>query len=646
MNKTDSWTRAYGTLLAQGGALGGNGGRIETSGHGLDVEGAVVSAAAGAETGTGGLWLLDPTDSVITQAVADTWVNTLSGGTSVTNAVNGNITTSGPVTMNVSGRNITLTLKATGYIALVDPASYIGTTNTAAANANPFTLTSRGNTRLNVVINPGSAGGAGGFWLAKGSSISTAGGDITIGGGTNAASAAVGVNTASYEGNALFRGATINGTLDSVDNFSYSGKIVIKGQGAPSAVAARGVSIAGTVSGGIVTIEGGGKGSAAGIAVGEGALGAGTITGNRSITLTGTKGTGSAIDISGNSRIYAHGENFISSYGALTVNATGSLVSTGLFESTTSTTFNMAGNDLSLTNPNNFFGGNLLSPVSVNNAGAVTLVSKSTIQLGTITATGKIDISTVLGDIFLNKNVSTSDASSDAVIFNAGKSLAAGTVGSGNTSGSIYSSDITMGVGSGGRVLLYTGYADSSVTELVAPGSGRFRYNSDESVSNFSAPLGSSGVYVISREQPTLTIAANSVDKTYDGLAYMGNNGVQDQSKWGFKNGDPTSILHGTLAYGGTSQGAVEAGSYDITPSGYTNDLGYAIKFVPGTLTIKPVLQPPDPSMPTNSGGRQQFELTDDSLPTSAAPKPEEDDTAAVRSESMEALAHNTAGSS
>ena len=53
-------TRAYGSISAQGGGAGGNGGLVETSGHYLDVNGIVVKA--GAPKGLAGTWLLDPFD--------------------------------------------------------------------------------------------------------------------------------------------------------------------------------------------------------------------------------------------------------------------------------------------------------------------------------------------------------------------------------------------------------------------------------------------------------------------------------------------------------------------------------------------------------------------------------------------------------
>ncbi|UXY15451.1 YDG domain-containing protein [Chitiniphilus purpureus] len=81
-----------------------------------------------------------------------------------------------------------------------------------------------------------------------------------------------------------------------------------------------------------------------------------------------------------------------------------------------------------------------------------------------------------------------------------------------------------------------------------------------------------------------LTVTANADSKTYDALAYSGGNGV---SYSGFVNGETTAVLGGTLSYGGTAQGAVNAGSYGITPQGLTAG-NYTLSFVPGTLSVSP----------------------------------------------------------
>ncbi len=83
-------------------------------------------------------------------------------------------------------------------------------------------------------------------------------------------------------------------------------------------------------------------------------------------------------------------------------------------------------------------------------------------------------------------------------------------------------------------------------------------------------------------DKAPLTIAAQDASKTYDGLAYTGGNGVTYS---GFVAGEDASILDGTLAYGGSAQGAVNAGDYSLSVSGLSAD-NYNINFVDGTLTI------------------------------------------------------------
>ena len=79
-----------------------------------------------------------------------------------------------------------------------------------------------------------------------------------------------------------------------------------------------------------------------------------------------------------------------------------------------------------------------------------------------------------------------------------------------------------------------------------------------------------------------LTITANAASKTYDGSAYSGGNGITFS---GFVAGQTPSVLGGALTYGGSSQGAINVGSYNIVPGGFTSS-NYAITFVNGILTI------------------------------------------------------------
>src|SRR5215472_19051781 len=54
-----------------------------------------------------------------------------------------------------------------------------------------------------------------------------------------------------------------------------------------------------------------------------------------------------------------------------------------------------------------------------------------------------------------------------------------------------------------------------------------------------------------------------------------------------FVNGQNASVLSGAIAFGGNSQGAVNAGAYSIIPSNLTSS-NYAINYVNATLTINP----------------------------------------------------------
>ncbi len=97
-----------------------------------------------------------------------------------------------------------------------------------------------------------------------------------------------------------------------------------------------------------------------------------------------------------------------------------------------------------------------------------------------------------------------------------------------------------------------------------------------------------------------LAVTANAATKTYDGAAYSGGNGVS------YSVASPA--LSGTLAYGGTSQGAINAGSYVVAPTGlFSNQQGYDISFVNGALTIAaataPAAAPAPAPAPINSVG-------------------------------------------
>jgi hypothetical protein len=99
------------------------------------------------------------------------------------------------------------------------------------------------------------------------------------------------------------------------------------------------------------------------------------------------------------------------------------------------------------------------------------------------------------------------------------------------------------------------------------------------------------GTGTLTINKAALSITANAGSKLYDGLAYSGGNGV---SYAGFVNGEGLSVLAGALAYGGNSQGAIQAGTYSIVPEGLSS-ANYAISYLNGSLVITqtPVIPAP-----------------------------------------------------
>ncbi|MBZ8138988.1 filamentous hemagglutinin [Rubrivivax gelatinosus] len=83
-----------------------------------------------------------------------------------------------------------------------------------------------------------------------------------------------------------------------------------------------------------------------------------------------------------------------------------------------------------------------------------------------------------------------------------------------------------------------------------------------------------------------LTITAHDDRKTADGRPYAGGNGVGISGLVGAETAD---VLAGSLAYGGSSQGATTAGIYTITAQGLSSD-NYSIRYVDGALSIEPVV--------------------------------------------------------
>ena len=206
-----------------------------------------------------------------------------------------------------------------------------------------------------------------------------------------------------------------------------------------------------------------------------------------------------------------------------------------------------------------------------------------TSAIGSSTPLTSINVSTTSGNLTLGNNIAVAGTGTDAMIFNAGSSTAAGTTTGGNI---ILSGSPTLTTGDGGRITFYTGSVSGStgLTSLIGSGTHRFRYNSDETTTNYTATL-SSGSYAIYREQPTLTVTAENEALTY------GTTPTPTVTISGMQNGDANGTVVTTAASisigGATStSGNYTAGSHTITPSAAASTYGYGFDYDAGTLTV------------------------------------------------------------
>ncbi len=288
-------------------------------------------------------------------------------------------------------------------------------------------------------------------------------------------------------------------------------------------------------------------------------------------------------DITLNAALAASGSNIVTltGSGSVTDGASGYLTATNLLlNGSGSYTLDHASNDV--------------TTLAATGIGNLSYADSSALTIGTVSSTSGITaagantiaVSTLSGDLTLSQNITTTNTGSSAVVLNAGSNTAAGTSSGGNL---IISGSPTISTGSGGRSTLYSGSISGStgLTSFVGSGSGRFRYNSDESASGYhttNAAL-SSGTYAIYREQPTLTITADDETVTY------GTSPSLSTTLGSTQNGDTSAQIFSTaasVAVGGSTStsGNYTQGSHTLTPSGAVDQLGYGLSYTAGTLTV------------------------------------------------------------
>lgn len=218
----DGSTRFDGAISARGGAAGGNGGFVETSGKlSLQVRGRVDAGASAGKGGSkGGSWLLDPTDIRVSSnggtISAGTIESSLNTGTAVTLQTDSAVGGNGDITVDEAivksfGGDTSLTLNAYRNIVVNE-----GIRSDSGA--------------LTLVLNAGNTGEEdkrdGAVRIGKESapiSINTRGGSFLVGGGIDPSTyAATGLPLAGYAAGVNFLNATVD---------TGAGSITINGEG-------------------------------------------------------------------------------------------------------------------------------------------------------------------------------------------------------------------------------------------------------------------------------------------------------------------------------------------------------------------------------------------------------------------------------
>ena len=190
---SDRATRAFGSLSARGGAAGGDGGFIETSGGWLDAR--PLAVATDAPRGRAGQWLLDPNDIFINDQVLDT--NVTGGPNFSTTDDAASLNTATIAAALLGGNNVTISTGSGGSNAqggdinwgtslMVLPLTApVSLSLNAARNIALFQATIR-TTGSALTLTLNAANGGTGTVLVEESLINTRGGNITLGGATQA----------------------------------------------------------------------------------------------------------------------------------------------------------------------------------------------------------------------------------------------------------------------------------------------------------------------------------------------------------------------------------------------------------------------------------------------------------------------------
>ncbi|MDB5910792.1 MAG: hypothetical protein JWP34_4906, partial [Massilia sp.] len=176
---SDNASSVHGSVSARAGALGGDGGLVETSGRSVDDIGMRVNASSA--KGKAGTWLVDPENRTVDATLAASIAATLDNGTNYTLRTNdhdfqerGDINVNANI-IKAAGGNVKLTLEADHDIIVAAGVQIASTSPTGKLDVD-FNANARGTANTGITIDD--AFGEGAIVMKAGSSIKTNGGDI------------------------------------------------------------------------------------------------------------------------------------------------------------------------------------------------------------------------------------------------------------------------------------------------------------------------------------------------------------------------------------------------------------------------------------------------------------------------------------
>jgi filamentous hemagglutinin family protein len=272
---------------------------------------------------------------------------------------------------------------------------------------------------------------------------------------------------------------------------------------------------------------------------------------------------------------------------------------------------------------------------TVNNSYATLSVSGSSNVGGLVGLSGNGIDPASISDSYATGSVTGVDFVGGLVGYNVSaisNSYAAGTVsGSTNSGALVGGNDGTISNSFWNKGVLATGIGSENGSTLASSGLSTIQM---QVLANFTSATPGNGsvnpswdfsstwvmnegsTYPLLRTLMTpLTVTAYNTAISFNGRPFSGGGGVAYSL--------PGITILGTLSYTGSAQGAVNAGSYTITPAGlYLPDLqqdGYVINFSSGTLMIYPAMQAAIASNANQKTSLPQSQVIAQQLPNNLA---------------------------